>query len=126
MSNNPLAFVIEDDTKLARIFEHTLKSVDFEVEVLMDGEKAMSRLGEIRPDLILLDLHLPFVSGDRILAYIRGEERLHDVRVIIASADGVLAENLPARADTVLLKPISVLQLQRIASRFKPQPPEIL
>ncbi len=120
MSAKPVAFVIEDDSRLAKIFAHTLKSVDFEVEVLADGRQAMERLETARPDLILLDLHLPFVSGDQILHYIRSEERLRSVRVIIASADGVLGENLPDRADTVLLKPISVAQLQRIAERFKP------
>ena len=121
MKSNPVAFIIEDDTKLARIFEHSLRAVEFEVEVLMDGQQALDRLEEATPDLIILDLHLPLVSGDAILTYIRGEERLKDVRVIVASADGVLAENLPERADTILLKPISVMQLQRIAERFKPR-----
>ncbi|MDJ0757614.1 MAG: response regulator [Ardenticatenaceae bacterium] len=118
--SNPLAIVVEDDIKLSSIYEQTLKSIDFDVEVVNDGQIALDRLAEITPQLIMLDLHLPSVPGDQILSFIRQEDHLSDTRVIVASADGIMAENLPDRADTVLLKPVSIIQLKRLAERFRP------
>ena len=117
--SRPLALIIEDDKKLADIFSLTLR-VDFEVEVIGDGEAALARLAETVPALVVLDIHLPQVSGLDILRQIRADQRLKSVRVIVATADGLRGIDLRGMADLVLFKPISPSQLHNLAQRLRP------
>ncbi len=72
------------------------------------------------PALIILDLHLPFLSGKDLLYYIRADQRFTQTRIMLTTADTVLAENLREEADLVLLKPISPGQLRDLAKRLRP------
>jgi CheY-like chemotaxis protein len=114
----PLAFIIEDDPQLNQIFLLTLDN-DFETHSIMDGDEALERLEKETPRIVLLDLNLPNVPGSKILSYIRSEERLKDVSVILCTADERQADMLQSKADLVLLKPVSPIQLRQIASRLK-------
>ena len=121
MSENekPLAFVIEDDPEQQKIFSYAIKEAGYTVEVIGNGTDAMQRLNEATPALVILDLHLPVISGDEILRYIRTDERLTAISVILATADPLLAESLSAESDLVLLKPISFIQLRDLATRLR-------
>lgn len=120
---NPVALIIEDDESLATVFSMALQMAGFETEIARNGNVALSRLAEITPGLILLDLHLPHVAGQDILRQIRAEERLTSTWVILATADAIMAEGLRGEADLVLLKPISVTQLRDLAKRLFPPDP---
>ena len=56
---NPLALVIEDDVPHANLFSEALQKAGFEIETIRDGQVALTRLAEITPMLVVLDLHLP-------------------------------------------------------------------
>ena len=112
-----LALIIEDEPKLAEIFSLALAS-DFEVQVVNDGQSALHILADIVPAVILLDLHLPYVSGSDVLRRIKADERLKQSRIIITTADALTAEELRDQVDIVLLKPISVNQLNQLANRL--------
>ena len=116
---NPLALIIEDDEYLADIFSVSLQAANFETEITGDGNAALSRLSATNPALVVLDLHLPDVSGDEILYQIRSDERLAKTRIMLATADSRMAEKLRKEADLVLLKPISASQLRELASRLR-------
>lgn len=113
-----LALIIEDDPAQQDIFSQAVKMAGFTTEVIGQGDTALKRLEEVIPQLIILDLHLPIVSGDEILATIRADERLVSVPVMLATADPLLAETLSDSSDLILLKPISFIQLRDLASRF--------
>lgn len=115
-----LALIVEDDENLADIFSIALQAAEFEIEVVNDGRTALTRLAAITPSLVVLDLHLPFVSGKDILQQIRSEERLAETRVMLTTADAIMADSLREQADLVLLKPISVSQLRDLARRLGP------
>jgi CheY-like chemotaxis protein len=117
----PLALVIEDNDKLSQIFSLTLQT-EFEIEAITDGKAALQRLSEIVPDLIILDLHLPNVSGHELLKYVRADARMAKTRVILTTADERQSEALQDLADIVLLKPISPVQLRELATRMKDNP----
>lgn len=117
---NLLALIIEDDKRQATIFGLALRN-DYEVEVIEDGGTALNRLAELSPTLVVLDLHLPGISGEQIFQYIRTQEHLAQTKVILATADAVLAESLSDQTDLVLLKPISVSQLRQLARRLRPR-----
>lgn len=118
--NKPMALIIEDDSKLSNIFSYALRAADYEVEAVLDGLAARQKLQETRPDLILLDLHLPHVPGDVLLAEILADGRLKETKVVLATADAQLAEQLRPQVKLVLLKPVSAIQLQMLAERLKP------
>ena len=61
--NNPFALIIEDDEDLSLIFSEALTAAQFETEVIQDGGSAVARLAETTPDVVVLDLHLPNISG---------------------------------------------------------------
>lgn len=115
----PLALIIEDDEKLATIFSGALSMAGFETARADDGRKGLDALKARRPALVLLDLHLPEVSGDRILHEIRADEALSSMIVILATADSAMADFLLDKSDYVLQKPISFLQLRDLAERLR-------
>ncbi len=119
-SKKPLALIIEDDRKQATIFDQALQMAEFETEIIRDGKAALERLAVTVPVLVVLDLHLPYVSGDDVLRQIRADERLAKTRVILATADPRMAEPLQEESDLVLLKPISFSQLRDLATRLRP------
>lgn len=114
----PLAFIIEDDPQLSNIFTLTLKD-EFEVRTIINGDDALVHLEKETPRLVLLDLNLPNVSGREILTYIRSDERLKAVPVILCTADERQADMVQHTADFVLLKPVSPIQLRQMASRLR-------
>lgn len=119
----PLVLIIEDDKKLADIFSLTLQK-EFEIEVVGDGKMALIRLAQLNPALIVLDYHLPHVSGEKILRQIRLDKRLTKTRVLLTTADAQMADILREEVDLVLLKPISINQLRDLAMRLRP--PDII
>jgi DNA-binding response OmpR family regulator len=113
-----LALIVEDDDDLAEIFTQALKAADFDTETIRRGDLALQRLAECQPDVVVLDLHLPEVSGQKILEYIRAEKRLSDTRIVITSADALHAEYLRQHADLVLIKPVTFTQLRDLTARL--------
>ena len=116
----PFALIIEDDPQLSQIFSLALMGL-FETEIVMDGKTALARLSEITPDVIILDLNLPEVNGEQILAYIRETSRLEKIPVIIATADARQADYLQDSVEIVLIKPVSPVQLRELAVRLQAQ-----
>ena len=117
-----LALIIEDDEDLADIFAEALRGAGFEVEHAYDGRSAQERLksGEV-PYIILLDMHLPHISGGDLLASIKQDERFAKTQIIITSADARMSEMYRDQVDFVLIKPISFVQLRDLTARLKPR-----
>ncbi len=118
---NPLAFVIEDDINLAKAFAEALEEAKYRVEIINDGHTALDRLAASTPATVVLDLHIPYVKGADVLKYIRSNERLTNIRVIVATADDQEAAMMENLANLVLLKPIGYQQLRDLASRLRPR-----
>lgn len=115
-----LALIIEDDKKLADIFSEALQLINIKTEIAIDGRIAKKRLKELVPDIVILDLHLPYISGIEILDEIRADERLAETKVAVVTADLYRAEPLRSKADAVITKPISFKQLINIVNRLYP------
>jgi DNA-binding response OmpR family regulator len=112
------ALIVEDETDLAIIFSKALQEAGFETQIVRAGDTALMWLTSTTPQIVVLDLHLPRVSGEEVLEQIRADERLATTKVIIATADPRMAETLQDRADLVLLKPIGFSQLRDLAARL--------
>lgn len=114
----PLALIIEDSPVFSLMFSRALQD-DFETETIQDGEAALARLNDSAPRLILLDLHLPGVSGRNILDRIKSDTKFAKTRIILTTGDERQAEEMQDAVDLVLLKPINQNQLRELASRMK-------
>ncbi len=115
--NNPLALIIEDDYDSSVIYESALQAAGFDTEIIISGDEALGRLAAIVPELVVLDLHLPGISGTNVLERIRNDPRLLATQVIVITGDTVLADTSPLQKGTVqiLVKPVTFTQLRDLA-----------
>lgn len=120
IETKPLAILVEDDKPLMDIFSRALQEAGYEIEVIGDGQEALERLAIITPQLVVLDLQLPTVSGAEVLRYIRATDHLKGTRVILATANSQWADMLRDQADWVFDKPISFRQLRDLTARLRP------
>ena len=113
-----IALLIEDDRDIASLFRHVLEITGFHTEIVMDGKDAMERLATVQPDIVLLDLQLPNLSGVDILKRMRENESTRDIPVVVVTAFAYLAENLPVEPDLILIKPVDINDLSCLIKRI--------
>jgi DNA-binding response OmpR family regulator len=77
--------IVEDDPCTRTIYRNKFQAEDFEVEAVADGQSAIEKLKASPPDLLILDLMLPEISGVDVLKFVRGEERTKELPVIVLS-----------------------------------------
>ena len=88
--------LVADDEKLVRsVVRDLLESEGYEVAQAVDGEETLQRVREEHPDLILLDLVMPKLTGFQVLEEIRRDERTRDIPVLALS--GVFKERILGR-----------------------------
>lgn len=117
--DKPLALLIEDDRDVAALFRHVLDMAGYSSENAYDGIEAMKRLSELQPDIVLLDLQLPGLSGVDILKTMRTDERMKTIPVVVITAYAYFAENLPVKPDLFLLKPVDIQDLSNLLQRLR-------
>lgn len=77
--------LVEDDSFLSEMYYLKLKNVGYMVEVAYDGEIALEKVKRTKPDLVLLDLRLPKLSGFEVLKQIKNDKNLNYIPVIVLS-----------------------------------------
>ena len=78
--------LVEDDTALASVYRSRLELEGFEVDHVANGELALSRVVEYKPDLVVLDAMMPKVNGFDVLDILRNTPETTNVRVIMLTA----------------------------------------
>jgi len=96
-----------------------LDMAGYQSENIYDGVEAMRRLAVTQPDVVLLDLQLPGVSGLDILQKMRADERMRTIPVIVITAYAYYAKNLPIQPDLFLLKPVDIHDLSNVIQRLR-------
>ena len=117
--DKPFALLIEDDRDVAALFRHVLDLAGYESESIMDGQEAMDRLASIYPDVVLLDLQLPNMSGVEILKRMRADERMKTIPVVVITAYAYYANSLPVKPDLFLLKPVDIHDLSSLIQKLR-------
>ena len=75
--------VVEDNENIRSLYEMKLQFSGFEVEVAKDGKDGLKKAKKFKPDLILLDLLMPEMNGDRMLEKLRSEDWGEHVKVVV-------------------------------------------
>jgi signal transduction histidine kinase len=115
---------IEDNLANVKLVERILGDrEDIEVIAAMHGRLGLELAHELRPALVLLDLHLPDVSGDEVLRELRDDPATASIPVVIVSADatpGQIQRLTAAGAMAYLTKPLDVRELLRLLDEVLP------
>ena len=115
-----LAVIVEDEPHLVDIFGRVLLLVNFQVKKFSTGDAAIEYLSSTRPDLLLLDLNLPGISGIDILRHMQSSEQLPEVKVVVVTADIENTRLIDSPVDAVLIKPVGVNQLKDVIFQLFP------
>ncbi len=114
----PFALIVEDDIELSDIFAVVLQASGMNTEIVRDGSLALPRISATSPDVVLLDMHLPNLSGMDILSQLRADPNLKATRVVIVTADALLARASEVEADLALIKPVTFAQISDLTARL--------
>ncbi len=117
--DKPIALIVEDDRDIVALFRHVLDIAGYHTEIVLDGLEAMQRLESSHPNIVLLDLQLPRMSGVDILTRMRADERMSTIPVVVITAYAPYANSLPVEPDLLLLKPVDINQLSRLVQRLQ-------
>lgn len=115
MSNfQPNVLIVEDEPPLVELLSYNLEKEGFRISIARDGDEALLAVEERRPDLVLLDWMLPYVSGIEICRRIRRNPETRDLPIILLTARGEeddRVRGLEAGADDYVVKPFSPSEL---------------
>ena len=115
----PTALIVEDDRDIVALFRHVLDIAGYQTEIMLNGKEAMSRLEGFQPNIVLLDLQLPGMSGIEILSRMRADDRLRNVPVVVITAYAPYADSLPVEPDLLLMKPVDIHQQSSLVQRLQ-------
>ena len=116
----PFALIIEDERDIVALFRHVLDLAGYRTEIVLDGKVAMEYLSRSTPDIVLLDLGLPGLSGQEILVRMHADERLKKIPVVVITAFPHIAQALPVTPQLVLIKPVNIEQMSTLIQRICP------
>ncbi len=124
----PLVLIVEDEAPLVTLLRYNLEREGFAVAEACDGEEALLRVAEDKPDAVLLDLMLPLVSGLEVCRQLRRMPTTRSLPIIMLTARGEESERvrgLATGADDYIVKPFSVPELiARVRALLRRASPE--
>ena len=106
--------VVDDDPDVARFVEVNLRSAGYSVTVASNGEEAMDRALELRPDLVLLDVMMPKMDGFEVAQRLRRDSRTSSSSIIMLTAKALSSDKvlgLSSGADDYIIKPFDPVEL---------------
>jgi DNA-binding response OmpR family regulator len=112
--------IIEDEADAAELFAEMMRVSGFRVLKTASSTPALSLIATEKPDIIILDIMMPEVSGMDILREMRRDPELAGIPVVVVSAKSMPADiknGLEAGASTYLTKPVGFLELRDAVER---------
>jgi DNA-binding response OmpR family regulator len=120
---------IDDEPRILSMIRKRLETLGYIVSVAADGIEGLRKARTERPDLIILDLLLPDVSGFEVCALLKGDAELRSIPVLMLTARSQAADIAEGRrvgADAYITKPYEsdtlVEQVARLLARTEPEP----
>ncbi|HTI39295.1 MAG TPA: response regulator transcription factor [Vicinamibacterales bacterium] len=111
----PRILVVEDEQDIANLIKHTLeRSGDGSVDTVARGDEALRSIAEHAPDLVILDLNLPILSGSEVCRILRQRPETAQIPIIMLTArtsEGDRVAGLDLGADDYITKPFSLREL---------------
>lgn len=108
--------IVEDNEDIAGLYRNIFRN--HETEVVRSGEHAIAQLEKNRYHLVLLDMHLPFVSGMEVLKYLRKKKPSRTGVFVISADDTLKYEAMSIGIEHWMTKPIELDELMRKAKPY--------
>jgi two-component system cell cycle response regulator DivK len=105
--------VVEDNELNLKLFCDLLRAHDFATEPVRDGREAVERARDFAPDLIVMDIQMPHISGLELIEQIKGDDELKRIPIMAVTAYAAKGDEERIRdagAEGYVSKPISVLK----------------
>ena len=113
--------VVEDEPDAAELFAEMMRVNGFRVIKMFSSTPAISMIAQEKPDVVILDVMMPDVSGLEVLRFMRREPELKDIPVIVVSAKSMPSDirtGMEAGASMYLTKPVGYLDLKHAVERL--------
>lgn len=107
-------YIVEDEPDIREALRYNFSNEGFKVFTATDGEEALSNIKKVLPDVLILDLMLPGVSGLDVCKSIRADDDINDMSIIMLTAKGEEIDRVigfELGADDYVTKPFSVREL---------------
>ena len=107
-------YIVEDEPDIRETLEYNFSNEGFKVFTAPDGEEALSNIKKVLPDVLILDLMLPGLSGLDVCKSIRADDDIRDMSIIMLTAKGEEIDRVigfELGADDYVTKPFSVREL---------------
>ena len=118
--NEKTVMIIEDEEDAAELFAEMMRISGYHVVKTSKSAPAIEMMTTEKPDVILLDIMMPEISGLDILRQMRRDPALANIPVIVVAAKGMPADiknGMEAGASTYLTKPVGFLDLKEAVAR---------
>ena len=115
------ALIVDDDPDFCVLLREMLKWRGFEVSVAYSASDALSSMGQVHPEIMLVDLQMPEVDGLELIRKIRSDKSFADTPIIVITATAIqdmLLASREAGADFFLTKPLTYFELERTIDRI--------
>ncbi|MCK6576062.1 response regulator [Myxococcota bacterium] len=117
----PLVLIADDDAEMRRLVRKSIEKLGLRIVEARDGEEAIARLVEHRPQGAVLDVMMPTLSGWEVCKYIRSKPEYENTAVLMLTAIGKTTNEMTAPlygADAYLDKPFEVAELTATVKRI--------
>jgi len=114
-------WIVEDDDEMSHAVKLMLQLLDYSVNIFRDARSAARQLlGGDRPDVMLLDINMPEVSGIDLLEFLRKQKDLKDLPVVMLSSettDVQVDEAMEIGANGFIFKPVTIDELEEALNK---------
>ena len=110
----PRVLIADDNSQGVELLEAYLSGIDCEIRTAVDGEDTLRVVAEFRPDLLLLDVMMPRLSGFEVCKKLRSEPETKDLLILMVTALNEPADferGVQAGTDDFLTKPVNKVEL---------------
>jgi len=117
--NRPLIMLADDDIEIRRILMRSLASLDVDLVEAKDGEEALELIIQHEPNLVILDVMMPTLSGWELCKYIRSKPNLEQIIVVMLTAIGRTVNEMTSPlygADAHMDKPFDIQEVLDVVS----------
>lgn len=113
--------VVEDEDNIALALDFLMEREGYDHDRVADGDAALPKIRAMRPDLVVLDVMLPGISGYDICRDVRGDPALREVKILMMTARGSSVERRRGQAigaDGFITKPFELKELRQEMRRL--------
>ena len=106
--------IADDNLQNVELLEAYLADVDCTIQTAEDGEQTLQRVRKDPPDLILLDIMMPKISGFEVCRKLKNDDKTRDIQILMVTAlnqVGDIERAVQAGTDDFLIKPVNKLEL---------------